>query len=157
MVGAISEDMARTPGKQVASVAVDNAATGTANALAERLSLLPNGKKVLVSRDGSHCIDLAPKDLAESTFIKSVLNDAVEIVKFLGKDRIQGVVSEMWAEGTPRGELVYVHPETRMYLAADTALKLCSWRPLLAALNFHPSYVIYYNGRTPGKSLALFF
>jgi hypothetical protein len=148
---AIIDDMTSTPGKKVSSVAVDNAAGAMAAGLAAKLAQSADARKVLVVRDASHCIDLGPKDLAFAGCIQPVMEEANELVKFLSKDRIKGIADEMFASGTVRALAVHAWPDTRMYLVADTAVKLASWRVLLSTLPMNHKYHEYLGTRTASK------
>ena len=85
-----------------------------AGALGANLTAHQLCKKLIVVRDGSHCVDLGPKDLVDSEFLATIIQDAKTIIKLVGRDRVDGIKSDMVSKGLlapiPKVE---VHSETR--------------------------------------------
>ena len=89
VVEIVKEDIRRSNDKRnVCSISVDNAASSMADALG--LALMEGGysKKVVVTRDPSHCADLGPKDLVHDKFLSPVIDKAKDLIRFLNIDRI---------------------------------------------------------------------
>ena len=108
-----------------------------AEQVAAALAEVPETKKALVTRDPSHCLDLGPKDLAKlADCIKKPLDDANKLVQFLSTIWIAGIQEEVEEGGLAKSPRIKPHPDTLMYLAADTAAGIvtarsfswpCSW------------------------------
>lgn len=172
----IENDMASLEGRNVSSVNVDNAAASmafkalyfstqsfiilTSNSLLNIYSFkvtemiritLKQKRRPFVVRDPSHCVDLAPKDLAELPCIKAVLDIAKGIIEFVKTDRIHGIKDELMAtRAIPHCPVAVLFPATRMYLAKTTLSSAIGQRPFLSVLYANSQYLKYFESRSAG-------
>ena len=142
-------DLLKEEKSNCAAIAVDNAGINTATLMKE---LLLKAKKTNIStiiiRDPAHCIDLGAKDLAqEKTFIKPVVDTAVELNKFVKIDTIGGIKRKFVGEGKIINFEASVFPETRMHLAADTLKSAAGQQDFLNLVKSTDEYHVYLKSR----------
>lgn len=92
----VCEDAVQVHKSPIASIAVDNAAKAVAAKVADHLQ--PTMRTVVL-RDPSHCVDLCSKDLASTSVVKKVMEEANEVHKFVRTDRIDSMRLEAAEEG----------------------------------------------------------
>jgi hypothetical protein len=93
----ICEDIVGTYSTKIVSINVDNAARGVATEAAKRLK--PEHGHPLTLRDPSHCVDLLSKDLAQTSVVKKVVDEAKEIHTLVRTDRIDSMRVEAQEDG----------------------------------------------------------
>ena len=131
-------------GVDISSIPVDNAARG----VAAKVAALFTDKTVLVIRDPGHCLDLCSKDLAKTSVVKSVMEEAKEVRDFVKTDRIDSMRVEAYNDGDlDRLVSATTMCETRMNLTHDFVTAARAQQPFVLMLPSNPKWHTYFNER----------
>jgi hypothetical protein len=90
--------------------------------------------------------------------MKKTMDDYKTVSRLVSTDRIEGIKETMVAESVPGIKEVpacQIHPTTRFYLATTALESTIAQKPFVSILAAAPSYVTYYDERTPDRKLAL--
>ena len=139
---------------KIASISVDNAAGKVAESVAKKLQA--DGDPALPLRDPAHCIDLLSKDLANTSFVRSVLGEAKEVFDLCRTNRIDNIRKESIEAGDiPNSVVAQNVVETRMNLTYIHLSSAVAQSTFIASLPTNKSYMKYYRERTPAKKQEL--
>ena len=130
----------------IASLPVDNAAVNVASKVVELLNL--EGQKTIVSRDPAHCIDLLSKDIAKTSVVVGVLQEAKEVFSFCKKDRIDSIRRESIEADLIEPEVtVKHHSETRMNFVHEHVRTAAKQNQFICSLASNDKFIKFYNER----------
>ena len=145
----ICQEIKAAFGCGISSIPVDNAGSCVAIRTAERLATegAPEDRdKPIRSRDCAHCMDLLPKNLADTFTMKSVMSEAKEIYNFTSIHRINSIRIEMIEAGTIIERTTVKNVvDTRMNLIEIHLSSARKQSSFLAALPQNEKWVRYYN------------
>ena len=131
------------------NIPVDNAAVAMAKRVVKVLASKHSMLSILVTRDGCHCLDLPCGDTAKALCFKSVITQAVLILKLLKRDRVNSIVESLVTSSIiARPPKAQTHPETRMYLVAQTLELALGQKPVLDIIRGNPLFIAYYESRS---------
>ena len=126
----ICKDIKKAFGCGIASISVDNAGSCVAGKTAEKLGTegpVKDRDQVLACRDGTHTIDLMPKDLMKTPKIEGVMNEGKAVYTFFTPHRVNSIRSDMVRDGTiDEATTVKNVVETRMNLTEIQMSSACT-------------------------------
>ena len=133
-------------GLGITALPMDNAAAAVATKVAKKLK--DDGDHPFPLRDPVHCVDLGSKDLVKVPCLKSPLEKAIAVNKFVMGNRIANIHKEMVESGkltsSSAGKSL---PDTRMNLTNQVIESALAQRMFIMLLPQEPSFIKYKGSR----------
>jgi hypothetical protein len=139
---------------KIASISVDNAASKVAERVSRKLNA--DGDSTLPLRDPAHCINLFSKDLAKSSVVCSVLEEAKEVFDLCRNNQIDSIPKEAIDAGdTPASIVAQNVCKTCMNLTYIHLKSALAQSTFIASLPTNDKYIKYYMERSSAKKQKL--